>query len=130
MKRLIKAVIWILSAMLLLTSVTGCSLVQQFIAENEHVAVIDPTEAANVHGDDPMPTDVIDPIPADTPTPVPAETPTPSPAPTNPYASVSVGDTIFFGEYEQDNNLSNGKEEIEWIVLAKENNKADRKSVV
>ena len=132
MKRLIKAVIWILSAMLLLTSVTGCSLVQQYIAENEHVAVIDPTEAANVHGDDPMPTDVIDPIPADTPTPVPAETPTlvpaetptPSPAPTNPYASVSVGDMIFFGEYEQDNNLSNGKEEIEWIVLAKENNKA------
>ena len=38
-------------------------------------------------------------------------------------AAVEVGQTIRFGSYEQDNNLSNGKEEIEWIVLAKENNK-------
>ncbi len=37
---------------------------------------------------------------------------------------VEVGDVIYFGSYEQDNNLSNGKEEIEWIVLAKENRKA------
>lgn len=37
--------------------------------------------------------------------------------------SAEVGQTIRFGSYEQDNNLSNGKEEIEWIVLAKENNK-------
>ena len=36
---------------------------------------------------------------------------------------VSVGSTIKFGSYEQDNNTSNGKEEIEWIVLAKEGNK-------
>jgi len=28
-----------------------------------------------------------------------------------------VGDTVIFGRYEQDNDLSNGKEEIEWIVL-------------
>ena len=33
-----------------------------------------------------------------------------------------VGDIISFGSYEQDNNASNGKENIEWIVLAKENN--------
>ena len=33
-----------------------------------------------------------------------------------------VGDIIFFGNYEQDNNLSNGKEEIEWIVLEKDEN--------
>ena len=38
--------------------------------------------------------------------------------------SVSVGDTIKFGKYEQDNDLSNGKEDIEWIVLATEGNKA------
>ena len=31
-----------------------------------------------------------------------------------------VGDTIKFGQYEQDNNSSNGKEEIEWVVLAKD----------
>ncbi len=30
-----------------------------------------------------------------------------------------VGDTLYFGTYEQDNNLSNGKEKIEWIVLDK-----------
>ena len=35
-------------------------------------------------------------------------------------ANVSVGDVITFGTYEQDNDLSNGKEEIEWIVLEKE----------
>lgn len=35
-----------------------------------------------------------------------------------------VGDSVFFGEYEQDNNTSNGKENIEWLVLAKEDKKA------
>lgn len=33
--------------------------------------------------------------------------------------SKTVGDTLYFGTYEQDNNTSNGKEEIEWIVLDK-----------
>ena len=31
----------------------------------------------------------------------------------------NVGSYVFFGSYEQDNNTSNGKEEIEWQVLAK-----------
>lgn len=35
----------------------------------------------------------------------------------------NVGDIIYYGLYEQDNNTSNGKEDIEWIVLAKENNR-------
>ena len=30
---------------------------------------------------------------------------------------LSVGDTIIFGHYEQDNKTNNGKEEIEWKVL-------------
>ena len=38
-------------------------------------------------------------------------------------ASVSVGDIIEFGAYEQDNDTSNGKEPIEWQVLAKEGDK-------
>ena len=38
--------------------------------------------------------------------------------------AASVGDTIKFGYYEQDNNTSNGKEAIEWIVLAKDDDKA------
>ena len=37
---------------------------------------------------------------------------------------VNVGDSIIFGRYEQDNDVSNGKEDIEWIVLKKEENKA------
>ena len=32
-------------------------------------------------------------------------------------SSIEIGDTIKFGSYEQDNDLSNGKEPIEWIVL-------------
>ena len=34
--------------------------------------------------------------------------------------TASVGDIVYFGAYEQDNNIANGKEEIEWLVLAKE----------
>ena len=34
-----------------------------------------------------------------------------------------VGDCLVFGTYEQDNNVSNGKETIEWIVLTKEDGK-------
>lgn len=37
--------------------------------------------------------------------------------------SAKVGDYITFGLYEQDNNKSNGNEEIEWLVLAKEGNR-------
>lgn len=33
-----------------------------------------------------------------------------------------VGDFIFFGTYDQDNNPANGKEEIEWKVLSKDEN--------
>ena len=34
-----------------------------------------------------------------------------------------VGKTFYFGSYEQDNNISNGKEDIEWIVLRKEDDR-------
>lgn len=37
--------------------------------------------------------------------------------------NAKVGDIVFFGAYEQDNNTSNGKEEIDWLVLSKENNR-------
>lgn len=55
-----------------------------------------------------------------------SSTPTPTPnatsaqTPTNPYVSVSVGDIITFGKYEQDNNFSNGPEPLQWIVLRKD----------
>ena len=37
--------------------------------------------------------------------------------------TVSVGDIIMFGRYEQDDISSNGKKTIKWIVLAKEDNR-------
>ena len=37
--------------------------------------------------------------------------------------NAEVGDTVTLGSYEQDNNTSNGKEDIEWFVLAKEDNR-------
>ncbi len=36
---------------------------------------------------------------------------------------ISVGDQIIFGSYEQDNDTTDGKEVIEWIVLAKESDR-------
>ncbi len=38
-------------------------------------------------------------------------------------SNVEVGGTITFGSYEQDNDVNNGKEDIEWRVLKKQNNK-------
>ena len=35
----------------------------------------------------------------------------------------NIGDYIKFGAYEQDNNTSNGKEDIEWLVLDKQDGK-------
>ena len=37
--------------------------------------------------------------------------------------TAKVGDYVKFGKYEQDNNIDNGKEEIEWLVLDKQDNK-------
>lgn len=37
--------------------------------------------------------------------------------------NINIGEYVKFGEYEQDNNLENGKEEIEWLVLDKKDNK-------
>ena len=37
--------------------------------------------------------------------------------------SYQVGDTVVFGHYEQDNDLSNGKEPIEWIVVTRYGNR-------
>ncbi len=40
------------------------------------------------------------------------------------WYGASVGDTLLIGCYEQDNDTANGKEEIEWLVLAVENGRA------
>lgn len=36
------------------------------------------------------------------------------------FFTTQVGDSFVFGSYEQDDNLSNGKEDVEWIVLSKD----------
>lgn len=41
-----------------------------------------------------------------------------------PIAQWNVGDQLLLGSYEQDNNLQNGAEPIEWLVIAREGNKA------
>lgn len=41
-----------------------------------------------------------------------------------PVSEAQVGDYVLFGSYEQDNNTANGKEDIEWLVLAKEGDRA------
>lgn len=40
------------------------------------------------------------------------------------FKDINVDDVISFGKYEQDNNFSNGKENLEWIVLDIEDSKA------
>lgn len=37
-------------------------------------------------------------------------------------AQAEVGSTVQFGSFEQDNNMNNGKEPVEWIVLEKNGN--------
>ena len=39
------------------------------------------------------------------------------------FQRASVGDTVSFGRYEQDNDFKNGQEEILWLVLAREGDK-------
>lgn len=42
----------------------------------------------------------------------------------NPFKGCQVGDVVEFGSYEQDGDTSNGKEPIEWRVLAVEGSRA------
>lgn len=71
----------------------------------------------------PRPTATSTPVPDLMPTQPPTSTPTPTLTPTNtptptPMAvnEAKKGDVVVFGHYEQDNDTSNGKEPIEWIV--------------
>lgn len=42
---------------------------------------------------------------------------------TNAFRVAEIGDSVYFGTYEQDGNNSNGTEDMEWIVLDKKGNK-------
>lgn len=39
------------------------------------------------------------------------------------YADKSIGEVIPFGTYEQDNNLENGAEDIQWLILDRQDNR-------
>lgn len=39
------------------------------------------------------------------------------------FNALNEGDVYKFGTYEQDNNTANGKEDIEWLILAKKGNR-------
>lgn len=53
-----------------------------------------------------------------------SEAPTQPSTPGTSFSNVKVGNYIKFGKYEQDNNTSNGKEDIEWLVLDVQGDKA------
>ena len=40
------------------------------------------------------------------------------------FSKCKVGDIVVFGSYEQDGNLTNGKEPLEWVVLSKSKSSA------
>lgn len=40
------------------------------------------------------------------------------------YWEANIGETVFYGKYEQDNDPQNGKEKIEWIILDVKDEKA------
>lgn len=42
----------------------------------------------------------------------------------NPFGHLRIGDTVYFGTFEQDNNFENGMEPIEWIVVDVGDNRA------
>ena len=65
-----------------------------------------------------------------TPPLAPSAAPTPTPPPTSIISKEdlpvfkTVGSIVTFGAYEQDDDTSNGKEDIEWFVLANEGNRS------
>lgn len=79
----------------------------------------------------PEPTVTPTPVPTNTPTPKPTSTPKPTATPTptstptpTPVKGIEARDYVTFGSYEQDADLSNGKEPIEWWVLDIKDGKA------
>ena len=68
-----------------------------------------------------IPTSVPTAIPSPTPRPLPTSTSTSEPAV---IKNLSAGNEFYLGKYEQDNNLSNGQENIVWQVLKVENGRA------
>ncbi len=97
----------VLAVAILLGIVFGSGVLKKSPAVSEPVSTAAPTEEAET-------------------TPVPEETAVPEETPEQeseeeetlpPGDFKTVGSIVTFGSYEQDNDLTNGKEPIEWIVL-------------
>jgi len=63
------------------------------------------------------PTITIAPTPTSKPKPSATHSPSPSAVPTAKIEKYSLGNTLIFGTYEQDNNIENGKEKILWRII-------------
>lgn len=119
-------------------------LVTEAIAEATPVPVATPTKAPT-KAPTKVPTKAPTKVPTKAPTKAPTKTPTKAPtkaptktptkAPTKAPASqilksvanikkAKVGNTVKFGSFEQDNDKTNGFEDLEWIILEKNENKA------
>lgn len=102
----------LLLALTLLSSLFGCDNVSKQETESDNI--VSTVEAENK----------TEAKPADAPEQtVEEETETVQSIDKSLLESAGVGSYITFGKYEQDNDLNNGSEDIEWLVLAKENNK-------
>ncbi len=124
-KRKKKTRLFIGIAAALLVCIVGTFIVFHLLDDSEPTEILDDSEPTEIL-DDSEPTEILDDSePTETPVTVsePTETPVTVSEPTETPVTVSVGDIITFGRYEQDNNIINGKEDIEWIVLAKADNR-------
>jgi len=117
------AAIWILAAGLLAAiALLGVVIYNQgkkdrleATGESVHTKAEAPSDT------DPTPTEK---PPQSTPASTTPAAPEPTVPPEQEQRPWQVGDYVYFGHYEQDNNLSNGKEEIQWQVLAVEDGRA------
>lgn len=94
MNRLDKTVSVVIASVVLLSACSNSSNTDETVVPSDEETVIETTAEA-------------------TPTPEPTNTPTPTPT----VYSID-GDYIVFGRYEQDGNLDNGPEPIEWEIVS------------
>ena len=82
------------------------SYAERFCADHEKTVVVLDGPAAEAPGETEMPEETE------------AQEAAEEPGPGDPESwSVSAGSTIFFGQYDQDNILENGWEDLQWIIL-------------
>ena len=113
-KRLSAITIGLIAVIILMAAIIAVLVVKQRPNQYaEQSPEIGASTASSAESQTPSPT------PEPTPAPTPTPKPTPTPLPVPDLSGYYTGDTFTFGLYEQDNNLDNGPEPIEWIVLTR-----------